>query len=114
MARAAPVSAANPPIGCSFVIFVPIVLMMRHPPDSVPRAIAALASRIDPVRNGELAAGVSIEEPSREERARDDAHRLLRVVGAVHQAEGRRRDELHLAEESVDPARRLTRAAPTD
>ena len=35
------VSAANPPTGCSRVIFDPIVWMMRQPPDSVPSAIAA-------------------------------------------------------------------------
>ncbi|MNC97860.1 hypothetical protein D3C83_156540 [compost metagenome] len=40
MATAAPVSAAKPPIGCSFVIFDPIVLMMRQPPLSVPRLMA--------------------------------------------------------------------------
>ena len=40
------VSAAKPPIGCSLVIFDPIVWMIRHPPDSVPSAIAACADRI--------------------------------------------------------------------
>ena len=37
------VAAANPPTGCSLVIFEPIVWMMRQPPDSVPSAIAACA-----------------------------------------------------------------------
>ena len=45
-AIAAPVSAANPLTGCSLVIFDPIVWMMRHPPASVPSAIAACAIRI--------------------------------------------------------------------
>ena len=34
--RAAPVSAAKPPTGCSLVIFDPIVWMIRQPPASVP------------------------------------------------------------------------------
>ena len=40
------VSAAKPPTGCSLVIFEPRVWMMRHPPESVPRAIAACAARM--------------------------------------------------------------------
>src|SRR5436305_10096749 len=40
------VSAAKPPTGCSFVIFEPIVWMIRQPPDSVPRPIAVCAERI--------------------------------------------------------------------
>src|SRR4051812_40632802 len=39
------VSAANPPTGCSRVIFDPIVWMIRQPPLSVPSAIAAWAER---------------------------------------------------------------------
>ena len=39
------VSAAKPPTGWSLVILEPIVWMMRHPPESVPSAIAACASR---------------------------------------------------------------------
>ena len=46
MADAAPVSAANPCTGCNFVIFDPIVWMMRHPPDRVPSPIAACAARM--------------------------------------------------------------------
>jgi hypothetical protein len=34
-------SAQKPPKGCSFVILVPIVLTIRHPPSMVPSAIAA-------------------------------------------------------------------------
>src|SRR5438067_9653539 len=37
---AAAVSAANPLIGRSLMILCPIVFMIRHPPDAVPRAIA--------------------------------------------------------------------------
>ena len=44
MATAAPVSAANPPTGASFVIFVPIVRTMRQPPESVPRPMARCAA----------------------------------------------------------------------
>ncbi len=39
MEKAAAVSAQNPPMGCNFVIFVPIVLTMRQPPIMVPIAI---------------------------------------------------------------------------
>ena len=38
---APPVSAQKPCIGVSRVIFEPIVLTMRQPPNSVPSAIAA-------------------------------------------------------------------------
>ena len=38
------VSAAKPPTGCSRVIFEPMVLTMRQPPDSVPRAMAMCAA----------------------------------------------------------------------
>ena len=38
------VSAANPPTGCSRVIFDPMVWMIRQPPASVPSAIAACAA----------------------------------------------------------------------
>jgi len=41
MLEAAAVSAHTPSIGRNLVIFWPIVLTMRQPPDSVPRAIAA-------------------------------------------------------------------------
>src|SRR5512137_3011054 len=40
------VSAANPWTGRSLVILYPIVLTIRHPPESVPSAIAAWAARI--------------------------------------------------------------------
>src|SRR5262245_33069072 len=38
------VSAANPPTGCSFVIFDPMVWIIRHPPESVPNEIAVYAA----------------------------------------------------------------------
>jgi hypothetical protein len=41
---AAAVSAEKPPMGLSAVIFWPRVLTIRQPPDSVPSAIAPLAS----------------------------------------------------------------------
>ena len=72
------VSAAKPPTGCSRVIFDPIVWMMRQPPDSVPSAIDACAAQHHPERNVER-----LDVAGREQHARDDAHRLLRVVGAV-------------------------------
>ena len=49
-APAAPVSAANPWTGCSLVMRDPIVWMIRHPPDSVPRPIAAWAAST--IQNG--------------------------------------------------------------
>ena len=48
------VSAANPCTGRSFVILDPIVLTIRHPPDRVPRAIAAWAIRITHRGTGRL------------------------------------------------------------
>ena len=47
---APPVSAQKPPTGLSLVIFVPMVLTMRQPPNIVPRAIAVLAGQDDPER----------------------------------------------------------------
>jgi hypothetical protein len=43
IAIAPPVSAANPPIGRSFVIRDPIVCTIRHPPNSVPSEIIEYA-----------------------------------------------------------------------
>src|SRR5438105_6814443 len=43
---AAAVSAANPLIGRSLMILWPIVFMIRHPPDAVPRAIAVAQAAI--------------------------------------------------------------------
>ena len=40
---AAAVSAQNPPTGFSRVIFIPIVLTIRQPPDNVPSPMAAWA-----------------------------------------------------------------------
>src|SRR6266850_331335 len=40
---AAPVSAQKPPMGLSFVILEPIVCTIRHPPERVPKAMAACA-----------------------------------------------------------------------
>src|SRR6476659_8503962 len=45
-APAAPVSAQKPENGFNFVIRVPIVRTIRHPPVSVPRALAACAERM--------------------------------------------------------------------
>jgi len=51
---AAAVSAQKPPIGLSAVIFWPSVLTIRQPPDRVPSAIAALASRTTQNGTGRL------------------------------------------------------------
>src|ERR1044072_1997722 len=42
--KAAAVAAQNPPTGFNFVMRLPIVCTMRHPPDRVPKAIAACAA----------------------------------------------------------------------
>ena len=94
---AAPVSAAKPPTGCSLVIFDPIVWMMRQPPASVPRPIAACAART--TQNGIVE---RLDVAGREQDAGDDPHRLLRVVGAVVQAEERGRQQLQPPEPAVD------------
>ena len=98
------VSAANPPTGWSFVIRDPIVWMMRQPPDNVPSAIAACAAMITQNGIGSLPS-IKIEIPAGDQRAGDDAHRLLRVVAAVPQAVGRRRHQLQPPEPVIDPAR---------
>src|SRR5690242_4867841 len=46
MVAAAAVSAANPLIGRSLMIRWPIVFMIRHPPDAVPRAMAVAQATI--------------------------------------------------------------------
>src|SRR6266508_2120415 len=56
---AAAVSAEKPPIGLSAVIFCPRVLTIRQPPDSVPSAIALLASRTTQKGTGSLPPGPS-------------------------------------------------------
>ena len=53
MLMALAVSAQKPSIGRSLVIFWPMVLTMRQPPDRVPRAIAAWARENDPERDVE-------------------------------------------------------------
>ena len=45
-----PVSAQNPPIGCSLVRLWPIVRTMRQPPKAVPRPMAAW--QISTTQNG--------------------------------------------------------------
>ena len=109
IATAAPVSAAKPPAGCSFVIFVPIVLMIRQPPLSVPSPIAVCDS-ISTQNGTSNVARIS----ARHQRARDDAHRLLRVVGAVHQAVGRGGDQLQPAEPAIDARGRRVAEDPVD
>ena len=52
-AIAAPVSAANPPTGCSFVIFDPIVWMMRQPPGQRPETDRGVRREDDPERDVE-------------------------------------------------------------
>jgi len=82
------VSAQKPPNGVSFVMRWPIVFTMRQPPAIVPSPIAACAERITHTgysrrREVEGLNGKSGEQGlARHEQRHDDAHRLLRVVGA--------------------------------
>ena len=97
---AAVVSAAKPWTGSSFTTCWPIVRMIRQPPAAVPSEIAVAASRI--THSGTTGVG---EDPGRDERERDDAHRLLRVVRAVAERHVRGRDHLEAPESVVDPLR---------
>ena len=80
---AAAVSAQKPPTGFSRVIFMPMVFTMRQPPAMVPRPIAACAISTTQIRNVK-----SLQDSSSEERAGDDAHGLLRVVGSMAKTVG--------------------------
>jgi hypothetical protein len=97
MMVAATVSAAKPWIGRSWTIRWPIVLMIRQPPDAVPRPIAVAAAIDDPERHLPVVAGPAVVGG---ERHGDDAHRLLGVVAAVAERHVRRRRELGPPEES--------------
>ena len=97
---APPVSAQKPPTGFSLVIFMPMVLTMRQPPNSVPRAIAR--GRRAPPRAA--ADPWPPRCPAAMQQHPDDAHGLLRVVAAVAEAVERRRDELQPPEPAVDAA----------
>ena len=81
--------AAKPWVGSILMIRLPIVLMIRQPPAEVPSAIAPAALTTTTVGHVEvLGADVAVGD----QRQRDDAHRLLGVVGAVgerEQADGR-------------------------
>src|ERR1043166_2350043 len=55
-----------------------------------------------------------LQEAARRQNRRDDAHRLLRVVAAVAEREGRRREELALSEEAVNAVRRPAAENPVD
>ena len=92
-------SAAMPPTGWSRVIFEPIVFTMRQPPVRVPRPMAVWAAST--TQSGTSAPGRQV--PAGDEQGEDDAHRLLGVVGAVAEAEGRGRDELAPSEAPVEP-----------
>ena len=82
-----------PPTGWRRVIFEPIVLTMRHPPVSVPSAIAVWADST--TQRG--TSGIGRQMAGGDQHGEDDAHRLLRVVAAVAEAERRRRHELAAA-----------------
>ena len=74
--------------------------MIRQPPVYVPSAIAGAAREHDPVRHVEVGRRqVAVGDQGE----RDDAHRLLRVVGAVRQRDHRRRRDLRPAEAALRP-----------
>ena len=75
--------------------------MIRQPPAYVPAAIASAALTITHGRR----VGAGGEVPARDQRERDDAHRLLGVVRAVGERDEAARDELEPAEDAVDDAR---------
>ena len=101
------VSAQNPPTGCSLTIFVPIVLTIRHPPESVPRAIAAhAATSTQSGMSGSLPPGRHLEKTAGDKGDRDNTHRLLCVVAAVAKAVGRGGKQLTDAENAVDAIHR--------
>jgi hypothetical protein len=86
--------------------------MMRHPPDSVPSAIA-VGGQDDPERDRQ----VTVLEPEiapGDQRSRDDPHRLLRVVAAVPQAVGRGRQQLQPPEPVIDAPGRRPAERPQD
>ena len=93
----------------------PSVLMIRQPPAAVPAAMVSAQATLTQVATSN--SGVSQEaQPPRQvvERAAgrggeqgqgDDAHRLLRVVGAVAEAHQRGADQLQAAEDHVHAVR---------
>ena len=83
----APVWAEKPCGGWMSVTRVPSVLITRQPPEKVPAAIARGAVAL--TQNGIACAGP--EAAARDERQRDHAHRLLRIVRAVRERDQRAR-----------------------
>ena len=67
----------------------------------------------DPDRNRQMAV-VELKIAAGDERAGDDPHRLLRVVAAVAEAVGRRRQQLQAPEPVIDAARRARAEDPQD
>ena len=102
---AAVVSAAKPWTGSSFTTRWPIVCMIRQPPTAVPSEIAVAATTM--TQTGTSKVGIT----RREERERDDAHRLLGVVGAVGEGHVAGRQDLqppeHLAERLARAFRKI-------
>ena len=73
---------------------MPMVLTMRQPPDMRAEAHGQVAAEHDPDRSLVASGEVVAEIALRVEQHHDDAHGLLRVVAAVAEAEGRRRQQL--------------------
>ena len=84
-------SAEKPCAGLTSVRPLPRVRMMRQPPMYVPRAIVMAHAKMTQVcGSGSLA----LCQPAVISSEGDDAHRLLRVVGAVRERDERRREDL--------------------
>ena len=67
----------------------------------------------DPDRNRQMTV-VELQVAAGDQRAGDDAHRLLRVVAAVPEAVGRGRQQLQPPEPLIDAARRRALEDPED
>ena len=93
------------------MIRVPIVRMIRQPPLNVPSAIARRRRDHHPDRDVE---GVRSDVTVGDQRERDQAHRLLRVVGAMRQREQPAGGELTEPETAVDRTRSQTADDPVD
>ena len=84
---AAVVSAANPWTGSSSTTRWPIVCMIRQPPTAVPSDSAVADTTMT-----QTGTSIGRDDARREQGQRDDAHRLLGVVGAVGEGHVSRRD----------------------
>ena len=88
-------------MGSSFSILWPSVLMIFHPPKIVPKPMASAQMRTTHVGTSSV-----VITPAANERHRDDAHGLLRVVRAVAEGHEGRGHDLEPAEVPADDSGR--------